>query len=229
MRRTRVTAMVPIKTMLAHRANYGTKRGGAIEWLVMHYTANDGDSDTSNGKYFQQPLNPVASAHFFVDDDSITISVPEDYVAYHCGAYHYTHPFCRNYNSIGIEMCDAKRDGKVMATAKTIANAADLAAMLCEKYNIPVDHIIRHYDVTGKLCPKYWVDDPDGIKKFRKKVEERVEMVGKCKMIVDGKPVEVERILKNGTNYVKIRDVAGALGLSVSNQGNVPVLMTKKG
>ena len=40
--------MVPIKTMLAHRANYGTKRGGPIEWLVMHYTANDGDSDTSN-------------------------------------------------------------------------------------------------------------------------------------------------------------------------------------
>ena len=220
--------MVPIKTMLAHRANYGTKRGGTIEWLVMHYTANDGDSDTSNGKYFQQPLNPVASAHFFVDDDSITISVPEDYVAFHCGAYHYTHPFCRNYNSIGIEMCDAKRDGKVMATAKTIANAADLAAMLCEKYNIPVDHIIRHYDVTGKLCPKYWVDDPDGIVRFRKLVKEAGEMVETSRMIVDGKEVPVERILKNGTNYVKIRDVAAALGLEVGNQGNVAVLRRKE-
>ena len=220
--------MVPIKTMLAHRANYGTKRGGAIEWLVMHYTANDGDSDTSNGRYFQQPLNPVASAHFFVDDDSITISVPEDYVAFHCGAYHYTHPFCRNYNSIGIEMCDAKRDGKVMATAKTIANAADLAAMLCEKYNIPVDHIIRHYDVTGKLCPKYWVDDPDGIVRFRKLVKEAGEMVETSRMIVDGKEVPVERILKNGTNYVKIREVAAALGLEVGNQGNVAVLRRKE-
>ena len=220
--------MVPIKTMLAHRANYGTKRGGAIEWLVMHYTANDGDSDTSNGRYFQKPLNPVASAHFFVDDDSITISVPEDYVAFHCGAYHYTHPFCRNYNSIGIEMCDAKRDGKVMATAKTIANAADLAARLCEKYNIPVDHIIRHYDVTGKLCPKYWVDDPEGIVRFRKLVKEAGEMVETSRMIVDGKEVPVERILKNGTNYVKIRDVAAALGLEVGNQGNVAVLRRKE-
>lgn len=220
--------MVPIKTMLAHRANYGTKRGGDVEWIVMHYTANDGDSDTSNGKYFQNPLNPVASAHFFVDDDSITISVPEDYVAYHCGAYHYTHPFCRNYNSIGIEMCDAKRDGKVMATAKTIANAADLTAMLCEKYNIPVDHIIRHYDVTGKLCPKYWVDDPDGIVRFRKLVKEAGEMVETSRMIVDGKEVPVERILKNGTNYVKIRDVAAALGLEVGNQGNVAVLRRKE-
>ena len=224
----RVIVMVPIKTMLAHRANYGTKRGGAIEWLVMHYTANDGDSDTSNGRYFQQPLNPVASAHFFVDDDSITISVPEDYVAFHCGAYHYIHPFCRNYNSIGIEMCDAKRDGRIMATAKTIDNAADLAAMLCEKYNIPVDHIIRHYDVTGKLCPKYWVDDPDGIVRFRKLVKEAGEMVETSRMIVDGKEVPVERILKNGTNYVKIRDVAAALGLEVGNQGNVAVLRRKE-
>ena len=224
----RVIVMVPIKTMLAHRANYGAKRGGPIEWLVMHYTANDGDSDTSNGKYFQKPLNPVASAHFFVDDDSITISVPEDYVAFHCGAYHYTQPFCRNYNSIGIEMCDAKRDGRVMATAKTIDNAADLAAMLCEKYNIPVDHIIRHYDVTGKLCPKYWVDDPDGIVRFRKLVKEAGEMVETSRMIVDGKEVPVERILKNGTNYVKIRDVAAALGLEVGNQGNVAVLRRKE-
>ena len=125
-------------------------------------------------------------------------------------------------------MCDAKRDGKVMATAKTIANAADLAATLCEKYNIPVDHIIRHYDVTGKLCPKYWVDDPEGIKKFREMVKERIEMVSKCKMIVDGNEIEVERILKDGTNYIKIRDIAKALDLDVSNKGNIPILNHKQ-
>ena len=224
----RMMAMVPIKKILAHRANYGTKRAGAVEWIVMHYTANDGDSGASNGKYFQQALNPVASAHYFVDDKSITISVPEDYVAYHCGADKYRHPFCRNYNSIGIEMCDTKRDGRVMATDRTIANAADLAAMLCERYGLPVSHIIRHYDVTGKLCPKYWVDDPLGIVKFREMVKERVEMVTKAKMIVDGREIEVERILKNGTNYIKIRDIATALDLKVSNQGNIPVLESKK-
>lgn len=224
----RMMAMVPIKTILAHRSNYGAKRGGPVEWIVMHYTANDGDSGASNGKYFQKALTPPSSAHYFVDDTSITSSVPEDYVAYHCGAYHYTHPFCRNYNSIGIEMCDAKRDGRVMATEKTIANAADLAAWLCEKYNIPVDHIIRHYDVMGKLCPKYWVDDPQGIVRFREMVKERVEMITRVKMIVDGKEVEVERILKNGVNYVKIRDIAAALDLNVSNKGNIPVLESKK-
>lgn len=224
----RMMAMVPIKKILAHRANYGTKRAGAVEWIVMHYTANDGDSGASNGKYFQQALNPVASAHYFVDETSITISVPEDYVAYHCGADKYRHPFCRNYNSIGIEMCDTKRDGRVMATEQTIQNAAELAAALCEKYGLPVSHIIRHYDVTGKLCPKYWVDNPEGIVRFRKLVKEAGEMVETSRMIVDGKEVPVERILKNGTNYIKIRDIATALDLKVSNKGNIPVLESKK-
>ena len=193
----------------------------------MHYTANDGDSDESNGRYFQRPLNPVASAHYFVDDDSITRSVPDDYVAYHCGAYQYKHPSCRNANSIGIEMCDAKRDGKVMATEKTIQNAAELVYQLCKQYKIPYDHIIRHYDVTGKLCPAYWVKG-DGLAKFRRQVEEVGEVVEKSYMIVDGKKVEVSRILKNGTNYVKIRDVAAALGLEVGFQGNIATLNRKK-
>ena len=218
--------MVQIKTNLAHRSNYGGKRTSKIEWIVMHYTANDGDSDESNGRYFQQPLNPVASAHYFVDDDSITRSVPDDYVAYHCGANTYRHPSCRNANSIGVEMCDAKRDGRVMATDKTIANAAELVYQLCKQYNIPYDHIIRHYDVTGKLCPAYWVKG-DGLQKFRRQVEEVSEVVTDSYMIVDGKKVPVQRILKGGTNYVKVRDIAKALNLEVGFQGNIAVLKRK--
>ena len=115
--------MKPVRVELAHRANYGVRRG-KIEWIVMHYTANDGDSGMSNARYFQKALNPVASAHYFVDDREIVQSVPDEYVAYHCGAYKYRHPFCRNYNSIGIEMCDSKRDGTVKATEQTIRNSA---------------------------------------------------------------------------------------------------------
>lgn len=219
--------MVRIKEQPACRSNYGGRRTGKIEWIVMHYTGNDGDSDEANGRYFQQALNPVASAHYFVDDDSITRSVPDDYVAYHCGAQTYKHPSCRNANSIGVEMCDAKRDGKVMATDKTIANAAELVYWLCRQYGVPYDHIIRHYDVTGKLCPAYWVNG-NGLAKFRRQVEEVGEVVEKSYMIVDGKKVEVNRILKGGVNYVKIRDIAKALNLDVGNQGNIAVLSTRK-
>ena len=54
------------------------------------------------------------------------------------------------------------------------------------------------------------------------------EVVTKAKMIIDGKEIEVERILKDGTNYIKIRDIAKALDLEVSNKGNVPILNHKQ-
>ena len=58
--------------------------------------------------------------------------------------------------------------------------------------------------------------------------EEEREVVEKSKIIVDGKEVAVERILKNGTNYVKVRDIAAALDLEVSNKGNIAVLNHKE-
>lgn len=219
--------MLPIKTDLAHRSNYGGKRNAKIEYIVIHYTANDGDSSESNAKYFKQALNPVSSAHYFVDDDSIVCSVPEDFVAYHCGASKYYHPRCRNANSIGIELCDAKRDGRVMATDKTIRNAAELVNSLMKKYGIPPQNIVRHYDVTHKQCPAYWVKDPKGFENFKILAQEADEVVTKSYMIVDGKKVEVERILKDGTNFVKIRDVADALDLEVGFQGSIAVLTRK--
>lgn len=199
--------MVPIKQQLANRANYGAKRSAKIEWIVMHYTANDGDSDESNARYFQQRLDPVASAHYFVDDDSITQSVPDDFIAYHCGANSYRHPVCRNANSIGIEMCDAKRDGRVMVTDKTLSNAAELVRQLCKKYAVPTDHIITHYDVTGKLCPAYWVGN-GGLAAFRAMVDasDELEQAKKTLMEKAGlaeKTVDYLEAYKWGSDLIK--------------------------
>lgn len=158
--------MVPIKTNLANKNNYGGTRSlSAIKFLVIHYTANDGDTDENNGKYFQNNV-VKSSAHYFVDDDSITQSVPDNYIAWHCGANSYKHPTCRNSNSIGIETCDDVRNGVIYPSAKTIQNVIDLAKHLMKKYNIPAENVIRHYDVTGKLCPAYWVDDAKWKKEF---------------------------------------------------------------
>lgn len=149
--------MVTIKTQLANRGNYGSTRSTKdIKYIVIHYTANDGDTDENNGKYFANNVVQV-SAHYFVDDDSITQSVPDNYVAWHCGTkYTYKHKKCRNTNSIGIEICDDVKDGKVYPSAKTIQNALELTEYLMNKYSIPKENVIRHYDVTGKACPLYW-------------------------------------------------------------------------
>jgi N-acetylmuramoyl-L-alanine amidase CwlA len=145
-----------IKTNIANRANYGNKRSlASIKYLVLHYTGNDGDTDENNGKYFRNNVVKT-SAHYFVDDDSVTQSVPDNYIAWHCGATTYKHGTCRNTNSIGIEICDDVKNGKIYPSARTIENAVELTKHLMKKYNIPAENVIRHYDVTGKLCPAYW-------------------------------------------------------------------------
>lgn len=105
-------------------------------------------------------------------------------------------------------------------------NAARLYQMLLKQ--LPnVQAAIRHYDISMKLCPLPLIDETKW-EAFKKLLEEVDEVVTKAKMIVDGKEIEVERILKDGTNYIKIRDIAKALDLEVSNKGNVPILNHKQ-
>ena len=166
------------KKLISNRKNYGSKRNTSlIKYLVYHYTANDGDTDENNAKYFHNNV-VKASAHRFVDDDSVTTSVPDNYVAWHCGGGlqgskgHTYYKKCTNTNSIGIEMCDTKRNGKYEVTPKTRSNAIALGKELVKKYGIKKENVIRHYDVTGKNCPAYFVKDEEAWIKFRDEIFE---------------------------------------------------------
>lgn len=158
------------KTKLAARENYGNKRKTSdITYIGIHYTANDGDSDEGNANYFASPHNPKSSAHYFVDDDSVTQSVPDNYVAYSVGRSKYTdcaktggrklYGKATNANTINIEMCDSKKDGVVRAQEATIVNTVKLVRRLMDEYHIDIDHVIRHFDVNGKHCPAYLMDE----------------------------------------------------------------------
>ena len=196
-----------IKKNLANPYNYGNKRPLTdIKGIVIHYTSNDGDTDEGNGKYFHNNAVGV-SANYFVDSDSVTISVPDEYVAYHCGTKgKYYHPFLRNQNTIGIELCDDIRDGKVDFNDKTINNAVILIRMLMKKYNIPIENVVRHYDITHKICPKPFVDDESRWLAFKKLITNEYEL-RKIKINLFGKVKECEAVLIDGNNYVKIRDL----------------------
>lgn len=166
------------KTLIANRRNYGSKRSTrVIKFLVYHYTANDGDTAEANAKYFHNNV-VKASAHRFVDDDSVTISVPDNYVAYHCGGGlqgrdgHRFYKICTNTNSIGIEMCDTIKNGKYEVSSKTRANAIALGKEIVKKYGIKKENVIRHFDVTGKNCPVYFVKDEEAWKKFKDEIFE---------------------------------------------------------
>ena len=149
-----------IKELLAHISNYSKGRHETIKFLVLHYTANNGDTALSNCKYFSS-ANRNASAHYFVDEKGVYRSVRDMNVAWHCGSMNgYKHKYCRNTNSIGIEMCSRiDSNGRFYIERETIANAIELTRYLMEKYDIQVENVIRHYDVTGKMCPRPFVED----------------------------------------------------------------------
>ena len=161
--------MVEIKQNLSNRNNYGANRDlGSIQYIVIHYTANDGDHDESNANYFHN--NQVgASAHYFVDDDSITCSVPDNYIAYSVGGSKWSdavttgggkmYGTINNANSISIEMCDTVRNGKYDVSPKTRQNTIDLVCRLMAKYHLTIDRVYRHFDVNGKHCPSYFMDE----------------------------------------------------------------------
>lgn len=160
--------MAERKTQLAHRSNHGGTRAAAdIKYIVVHYTANDGDRDENNARYFQT-AGRGASAHYFVDDDSITQSVPDLTIAWSVGGKLYSdaprtgggklYRLATNRNTLNVELCDTVKDGRVMATEKTVANAVELIKELMGKYGIPKSRVIRHFDVTGKKCPAYFVN-----------------------------------------------------------------------
>ena len=143
----------------AHKNNFCSGRTQNIKYIVIHYTANDGDTAKNNVDYYAR-ASLKASAHFYVDENEVWQSVKEGDTAYHCGANKYVHPYCRNSNSIGIELCSRKdADGKYYFKDETIQNAVKLTKELMAKYNIFVGNVIRHYDVTGKICPAPMVND----------------------------------------------------------------------
>ena len=142
-------------------SNYRAGRTQPVRYIVMHYTANNGDTAKNNCDYYHRVGGLQASAHYFCDEHGAMQSVRECDTAWHCGARAYWHPECRNANSIGIEMCSRKRaDGSYYIKPETVANAAALAREIMQRYGIDTEHVVRHYDVTGKHCPMPWVDDP---------------------------------------------------------------------
>lgn len=144
--------------------NYNTGQSSRIKYIVIHYVGATGGAKANCQYYASQYIG--ASAHYYVDfNGDIWQSVEEKNIAWHCGAKSYKHPECRNSNSIGIELCVRNKGNKADTSRDwyfedaTVQSAITLTKELMEKYGVPADHVIRHYDVTGKICPNPFVYD----------------------------------------------------------------------
>lgn len=155
--------------------NYRKGRRDSIKYIVIHYVGATG-SALDNVKYYGSS-NVGASAHYYVghasENGAIYQSVAPENCAWHCGSETgvYYSP-CRNDNAIGIEMCCHLKNGEWYFDDITVEKTIELTKYLMEKYNIPIENVIRHYDVTHKTCPAPFVLDEQKWKEFKKSLED---------------------------------------------------------
>ncbi len=233
---------IPINTILANRNNYGGPRPvSSIQYIVLHYTANDGDNALSNARYFQTAHKPAASAHYFADDDRIVQSVPDNYTAWAVGGKKYTdtaatgggslYGIVTNANSISIEMCDTKKDGSSNATEATLANAAALCRRLMSRYGIDIGHVVRHFDVTGKHCPVFLMNDADWnrfktrLNKNRFPVNRTYAVTRSCYLRTSPQAVSTNRARYSALSDAVKKKCRQKLGNAVFQKGKVFRLM----
>ena len=197
--------------------NFDSGSINRIKYIVVHFTANNGDTAYGNTNYFKSYRG--SSAHYFVDENGIYQSIEDKNIAWHCGAKKYKHSTCRNSNSLGVELCSRKDSkGNYYFMDKTVDNAIELVKMLMAKYNVPIANVIRHYDVTGKNCPEPFVRDIKSWQNFKDRLEEKVV---KQNIKINGKVKSVDAINKDGYTYIKIRDLSDILNIMYDNNNKL--------
>ena len=136
-----------------------------VNGIVIHYTANPGATAIANRNYFENLKDThttKASSHFVVGlEGEIVQCIPTSEIAYASNN--------RNSDTISIECCYKNEDGSFEQA--TYDSVIKLTAWLCAKFGLTSENVIRHYDVTGKLCPLYYVEHEDAWQQFKKDVD----------------------------------------------------------
>lgn len=142
-----------------------------VNGIVIHYTANPGATARQNRDYFEGLKDSQitkASSHFIVGlDGEIVQCIPSWEIAYASND--------RNGDTIAIECCHPDETGRF--NKETYQSMVNLTAWLCVKFGLDSDDVIRHYDVTGKICPKYFVEDEEAWNEFKGYVQAAIDKV----------------------------------------------------
>ena len=139
-----------------------------VKNIFIHYTANPGTTAEQNRSYFENlgiTGETSASAHFVIGfDGTILQCIPLDEIGYAVKT--------RNYDSVSIECCYQSADGSF--TEATYDSLIRLTAWLLEKYGLTPADVLRHYDVGGKKCPLYFVENEEAWEGFRQELSDYI-------------------------------------------------------
>lgn len=140
-----------------------------VKNIVIHYVANPGSSARANRNYFenlQYTKKRSVSSHFIVGLEGEVIQcIPLKEVAYA--------NYPRNGDTVSIEVCHPDSTGKYSDI--TYNTVVKLASWLCCEYNLSYKDVIRHHDVSGKNCPKYYVEHPKAWKQLRLDIKQKIK------------------------------------------------------
>lgn len=133
----------------------------AVNGIVVHYVGNPGTGAEQNRSFFAglaRSGETYASSNFVIGlEGEVLMAVPMGEVAY-CSND-------RNIDTLSIEVCHPDETGEF--TPASYASLVKLVNWLREFYDLPTDAVIRHYDVTGKECPRWFVEHPDAWEQFK--------------------------------------------------------------
>ena len=142
-----------------------------INAVVIHYVGNPGTTARANRNYFASLSSgkegTYASSHFVVGlEGEVVQCVPLTEVAYASNT--------RNGDTVSIEVCHPDETGEFSPV--TYGRCVELAAWLCREFKLdPETDVIRHYDVTGKECPLYYVEHPEAWERLKADVAAELE------------------------------------------------------
>lgn len=204
-----------------------TPRGVAV-----HYVGNAGSTVLANRNWFENGAGGAyTSAHYIIGlDGEILCCIPETERAQHAGKSYGAawNEMAKTNNGryIGIECCHPDASGKF--NDKTYTALITLLADICKRYGFdPHKDVVRHYDITGKSCPLYYVNNSAAWAQLVKDVSTVLSdggtplsldttnpQIGTVKLnLFSQRTVEVPGVLISGTNYVGIRGIMDALAL----------------
>ena len=175
-----------------------------VNAVVIHYVGNPGTTAAQNRSYFENIIETgeaYVSSHFIVGlDGEIIQCVPLDEISYASNE--------RNDDTIAVESCHPDETGAY--NKATYESLVKLTAYLCILYNLnPDKDIIRHYDVTRKICPRYFVNHKSHWEQFKLDCYNYLNGLVKEKDIVNctngkGKVTVIPDATQNKTQYVRI-------------------------
>lgn len=140
-----------------------------VNYIAIHYTANPGATAMDNRNYFENLAtthDTKVSSHFVVGlEGEVVQCIPTAEISYATNE--------RNVDTISIECCHLDETGAFEEA--TYDSVVKLAAWLCTRFGLTQEDVIRHYDVTGKNCPKYYVENPDAWEQMKADIAAQIQ------------------------------------------------------